>query len=269
MTEKRLRPRLKVSIPVQVIGKSISGEKFREACQTVDASAFGVCIKLQTPVEKGIIVHLSMRMPRKLRLYDLAKDSYEIYAQVQHIKRLADGTREVGLCFLGKNPPPGYELTQLAEYKDLPDNGQLKATSIEFESTVKASTSVQVSTSMSTQPHSFAHKEVNLQASTPSSEQKSMVSRETRYQIPMEASIEYVDDEDITAFVEQGLVTNISKNGACVMATQEARAGSKIRISIERENFSAQATIQGVNKTGAGVWSLHVKFLDNVWKGGE
>jgi hypothetical protein len=41
MQEKRARSRLKISMPVQVIGKNVKNELFREMCQTSDATAFG------------------------------------------------------------------------------------------------------------------------------------------------------------------------------------------------------------------------------------
>src|SRR5262245_31548753 len=118
MAEKRLRTRLRVSMPIQVTGRSPDGEKFGEICQTLDAPAFGLAFTIQSDVEGGTVLYLSMRMPRKLRLYDLAKDIYQIYAQVQHVNEVAEGVYEIGVSFLGKTAPPGYESYQTAEFSN-------------------------------------------------------------------------------------------------------------------------------------------------------
>jgi hypothetical protein len=119
MQDKRSRPRLKVSMPVQVVGRTVDGEKFKEVCQTQDASAFGLCLVLESIVERGTTLFLSMQMPSRLRLYDLSQPTYHIYAQVRRVHILAEGGCEVGLSFIGKNPPPNTENLQTIEFLNI------------------------------------------------------------------------------------------------------------------------------------------------------
>jgi hypothetical protein len=69
-------------------------------------------LKAHVPV--GAVLFLSLRMPPKLRLYDLYKETYQIYARVTRIELLANGSYRIAAYFIGKNPPVGCENYQLA-----------------------------------------------------------------------------------------------------------------------------------------------------------
>lgn len=288
MADKRLRPRLKVRMPVQVVGKSTQQEKFREICQTQDASAYGVCLRLLSQVERGSIVYLSMRMPRKLRLYDLASDVYQIYAQVQHVKLLSNGMREVGLAFLGKNPPPGFEALQSADYMTLPikkSPGQTGENMV-FESNPPVSAPVSYNPRTITPPSTPAVTRFSVQtpatpipaltappsqpvlpATTPG--KREFVNRETRFPIPIEVTVEFLDSGGMPTFILTGLVSNISRSGACVMSTQEGEVGTRLNLNMPSEDFTVQAEVRSVSNPQPGLWNLHVKFLDKQWRGGD
>lgn len=295
MADKRLRPRLKVHMPVQVVGKSVHQERFREICQTQDASAYGVCLRLLSQVERGSIVYLSMRMPRKLRLYDLASDIYQIYAQVQHVKLLSNGMREVGLAFLGKNPPPGFEILQSADFMTLPIKkapGQTGENSV-FDSNPPVSAPVSYNSPRTLTPPSTPavtrfsaqtpatptpalrvtpHSQPALPASMPSAQHsgnREFVNRETRFPIPIEVTVEFLDSSGRAVSILTGLVSNISRSGACVMSTQEARVGDKLQLNMRSEDFVVQAEIRSVSNPQPGLWNLHVKFIDKQWMGGD
>ncbi|MCS6884149.1 MAG: PilZ domain-containing protein [Acidobacteriota bacterium] len=274
--ERRVRPRLKVTMPVQVIGKSSQKEKFRELCQTQDASAYGLRFQLVSPVDRGSVLYLSMRMPRKLRLYDLAADIYHIYAQVQHVKLLANGLREVGVAFLGKTPPPGYEALQSSEYLTLPlkkapglTGEQRVLVDSSFGNRASGSFPSKQQTNSSTSTPSSVRVTASNQAA-PSTQQgeREYVDRETRFPIPIEVSIEFLDTSGTSVFEIAGLVSNISRGGACIMSTQDAAVGSILRLNMPRENFIVKAEVRSVSNPQPGLWNLHVKFIDKQWMGG-
>ncbi len=292
MADKRLRPRLKVHMPVQVVGKSVLQEKFREICQTQDASAYGICLRLLSQVERGSILYLSMRMPRKLRLYDLASDIYQIYAQVQHVKLLKNGMREVGLAFLGKNPPPGFEILQSAEFMTLPIKkapGQTGENTV-FDSNPPVSAPVSYSSPRTVTPPSTPaltrfsvqtpvtpmpalrvtpHSQPAAPVPSTHSGKREFVNRETRFPIPIEVTVEFLDSSGRAGSILTGLVSNISRSGACVMSTQEGKVGDRLQLNMRSEDFVVQAEIRSVSNPQPGIWNLHVKFIDKQWMGGE
>jgi len=234
---------------------------------------------MQSVVERGTILYLSMRMPRRLRLYDLAQDLYQIYAQVQHVKPLDDGLLEVGVCFLGKNPPPGYENYKAAEYlstplkqtagpsahkrpekeKEPPTTWKPQETSFNMPSVGTGATAALART---TGP--LSGKAVGEHKSSPREKR-----RDTRFQIPIDVSIAFLGTDGNADFQEPGLIIDISKHGACVVSTREAQVGDRLMITMMHEEFSARATVKAVNTGQGGVWNLHVEFLDKCWMGGS
>jgi hypothetical protein len=282
MTEKRSRPRLKVSMPVQVIGRGIDGEKFREICQTQDASAFGLCFTLQSIVSRGTILFLSMRMPRRLRLFDLAKDIYQVYAQVQRVQLLGQGGCEIGVSFIGRNPPPGYDSYQTSEYLNadfkninvsnarIPNPGA--STPLPPVSNQPKVTPVQaqpVPTTPIVPPPVASKPAAPRPAAPPAASSTNPLRKDERHRIPIDVSIEFLDASGKIVCKEAGLITNISKSGACVMSTREAQIGDRIRVEMTREDFAVQATVRAITTGQGGVCNLHVAFLDKCWMGGS
>ncbi|MEW6731877.1 MAG: PilZ domain-containing protein [Acidobacteriota bacterium] len=287
MTEKRVRPRLRVSMPVQVIGRANNGEIFRELSQTQDASAFGLCFTLQSTVIRGTILYLSMPMPRRLRLYDLAKEVYQIYAQVQRVQMLPNGGCEVGISFLGKNPPAGFENYQTSEFINTtlkkPISGAAKGESpatlpTSAQASLPTQPSVPVGSSVPTRPPTRAAAIPPPPPPRPpqppppepksDSDGKKQRRRDSRYQIPIDVMIEFLDAHGNTLHQEPGLIINISKGGACVMSTYNTQIGSRLKVTMMRENFSAQAAVKAINTGQGGVWNIHLEFLDKCWMGG-
>jgi hypothetical protein len=283
MTEKRLRPRLKVYMPIQAIGRSPNGEKFREICQTQDASAFGLCFTMQSAIERGAILYLSMRMPRRLRLYDLAQDLYQIYAQVQHIKKLDEGLFEVGVCFLGKNPPSGFENYRSAEFLSTPlkqssspnvsakrdDESQMSGSKVPIPKIADAAPSTESKPSVAVSSSEAATRPKSTTGKLAQKNAPREKRRHTRHQIPIDVTIEFLDDNSNVIHTEPGLIVDISKHGACVMSTHEVEPGSRVRVKMMREEFAARASVKNVRTGQGGVWNLHIEFLDKCWMGGS
>jgi hypothetical protein len=71
---------------------------------TSDASMGGASIKLARTVLRGQALFLSLPLPKRYRTFDLITPTYRVYAVVCSVKPGG----ELGLRFLGRNPPGGY-----------------------------------------------------------------------------------------------------------------------------------------------------------------
>jgi hypothetical protein len=73
-----------------------------------DASHGGCSFHLKARVEAGNIVKLDLPLPKPFRRYDIAEASYTVYALVRKVVA-GEGDTRVGVMFLGKKPPKGFE----------------------------------------------------------------------------------------------------------------------------------------------------------------
>lgn len=106
--ERRNEPRMALVLPVRVQGNAEGGAAWDEMSATDDASFGGASFALDHPVEQGHVLALSLPMPRRFRRYDLSEPRYQVYALVRDVLPMGK-TRRVGVMFLGKNPPKGWE----------------------------------------------------------------------------------------------------------------------------------------------------------------
>ena len=93
-----------LSLPVRIQGQYPDGEPWEEMTTTSDASLGGASAGLGRMVLRGQAVYLSLPLPRRFRMHDMSSPSYRVYAVVCSVK----SGGEVGLRFLGKDPPSGY-----------------------------------------------------------------------------------------------------------------------------------------------------------------
>lgn len=96
---------MSLTLPVRVQGQYPDGETWEDMTCTSDASLGGASVKLSRTVLRGQAVFLSLPMPKRYRTFDLITQSYRVYAVVCSVKPGG----ELGLRFLGKNPPGGYK----------------------------------------------------------------------------------------------------------------------------------------------------------------
>jgi hypothetical protein len=106
--ERRHQARLPLTMPVKVTGFLAGGQTWTEMSTVKDASSTGVSFLLKHPLTRGHVVHLSLPLPKRFRSYDLGDASYHVYALVRSVQTSPQGAR-VGLMFLGKHPPRGFE----------------------------------------------------------------------------------------------------------------------------------------------------------------
>jgi len=110
----RKDPRMALRIPVKVDGFDLAGP-WQEMTVSDDTSAGGVAFQIAHPAQFGQVLHLSLPLPKRFRQYDLTDPSYHVYAVVRRAETV-QGRTTVGVMFLGKNPPRGYEKNPAGRY---------------------------------------------------------------------------------------------------------------------------------------------------------
>lgn len=98
-----------LSVPVRVLGHDPDGRPWEEMTSTDDASYGGASFPLKHAHAVGQVLHLSSPLPRNFRRYDLAETSYKTYALVRNTRTGPEGEHLVGVLFLGRVPPKGFD----------------------------------------------------------------------------------------------------------------------------------------------------------------
>ena len=109
---KRIRERLELKLPVRVRCRETPEIEWTEVTRLVDVSPFGARFTLKHPVEKGRLLHMTIPMPRQLRVFDHVEDQYRVWALVRFVKSSTTAESsvfEIGVAFIGKHPPRSYE----------------------------------------------------------------------------------------------------------------------------------------------------------------
>src|SRR6185369_9626015 len=106
--ERRRCERFKLTVPVLIAGYEGNGGKWQEITKTTDVSRIGVAIKMRRRLKHGLVVHITLPLPTKLRSHGFSEAGYNMYAIVRRVEPLIDGMRVVGLEFIGANPPGDY-----------------------------------------------------------------------------------------------------------------------------------------------------------------
>jgi hypothetical protein len=109
---KRIRERLPLTLPVRVRGRETPNFEWTEVTRLTNVTPFGAGFTLRHPTEKGRLLHMTIPMPRQLRVFDHVEDQYKIWAVVRYIKTSIVEKQtvfEVGVAFVGKRAPASYE----------------------------------------------------------------------------------------------------------------------------------------------------------------
>ncbi|MCI0485565.1 MAG: PilZ domain-containing protein [Blastocatellia bacterium] len=106
--DRRRCQRFKLSIPALVAGHDRKAGKWQEMTKTIDVSWMGIGLNMRKYVRPGMVLHLVLPMPVKMRKHGHSEPAYSVYAIVRRVEPTEDGVRVVGLEFLGEHPPAGY-----------------------------------------------------------------------------------------------------------------------------------------------------------------
>jgi hypothetical protein len=234
---KRIRERLELKLPVRVRCRETADMDWSEVTRLNDVTPFGAGFTLKRPIEKGRLLHMTIPMPRQLRVFDHVEDQYKVWALVRYVRpmEVAEGKPhqfEVGVAFVGKQAPRSYEANPSQRYDvALSKAGQLAKVEewvpTELDSTDKRSG--------------------------------------TRHNIPVDMLIEILNPEGEVEANEHTVTENISPRGAAIYTTLSLPVGRFIRLSSKQFKLSVYAAVRGFSMGPAGIPRIHVEFIDREW----
>ena len=105
---RRQDARMTLPLPVRVQGFKADGSSWEEMSTLENVSASGAAFQVRHMASKGHVFLISVPLPKRFRRYDLNEASYRTYVLVRHVESNPTGFR-VGVMFLGKTPPRGFE----------------------------------------------------------------------------------------------------------------------------------------------------------------
>jgi hypothetical protein len=108
VVERRRHPRTPLQIPVGVEAHAGDGTPWHQWALTQDVSAGGVRLELGPGVAPGQVLFLELPLPSGLRQFDADAPIYGVYGVVRCVVE-TDELPHVGVQFLGRKPPDGYE----------------------------------------------------------------------------------------------------------------------------------------------------------------
>ena len=229
---KRIRERLSLHLPVRVRCRESPDFEWTEMTRLHNVTPFGAGFALKRPTERGRLLHMTIPMPRQLRVFDHLEDQYRIWTIVRYMKTdTADKFTlfNVGVAFIGKRPPASYEKEPWKRYE--------------------------VSTS------AFESLAAGTEVVTPLREQRT----DERYNIAVDMRLDIVDESGNAMESEQSVTENISTKGATIFTTLQVPRGRFIRLTSEQYGITAYAAIRARTTGDDGVPRIHVEFIDREW----
>lgn len=234
---KRIRERLELKLPVRVRCRETADLEWTEITRLIDVTPFGAGFTLKRPIEKGRLLHMTIPMPRQLRVFDHVEDQYRVWALVRYVRQTSPpGSKallfEVGVAFIGKQPPRSYEADPAKRYEVGSINPD-KLTMVE----------------------DWAPSELS------SSDKRSY----TRHNIPVDMLIDTFNENGQVESSEHTVTENISEKGAAIYTTLSLPVGRMIRLTSEQYKMSVYAAVRGHSMGSTGVPRIHVEFIDREW----
>jgi hypothetical protein len=234
---KRIRQRLELKLPVRVHCRETAELEWTEITRLIDVTPFGAGFTLKRPIEKGRLLHMTIPMPRQLRVFDHVEDQYKVWALVRHVKPMAPAGGkgllfEVGVAFIGKRPPRSYEADPAKRYE------------------IAGSS-----------PDDLTVVEDWVATEMPSADKRIY----TRHSIPVDMLIETFNDKGEVERSEHTVTENISQKGAAIYTTLSLAVGRFVRLTSEQFKLTVYAAVRGQSIGPTGVSRVHVEFVDREW----
>lgn len=231
---KRIRERLALRLPVRIHCRETSDFVWTEITRLTDVTPFGAGFTLKRPTERGRLLHLTIPMPRQLRVFDHVEDQYRIWSIVRHFKSKATDKGplfEVGVAFIGKRAPASYEIQPWKQYDIATNTAEALA---------------------------VVDETLRWNSSTDKRDQ-------TRHHMAVDMRVELLDPDGAVGRSEQTVTENISTQGATLFTTLEVPVGRFIRLTSEQYRLTVYAVIRSRTTGADGIARIHVEFVDKQW----
>ncbi len=233
-TWKRIRERLALQLPVRVRCRETPDFEWSEVTRLTNVTPFGAGFTLKRPTERGRLLHMTIPMPRQLRVFDHVEDQYRVWAIVRYIKAKTAGKQtvfEIGVAFIGKRAPVSYEKEPWKRY-DISTNI--------FESTKTAE---------------------QMLTALPSEDQRVL----TRHNMAVDMRVEVLDLNGDVVESEQTVTEDISTEGATLFTTLQISPGRGFGLSRVKQGVTVHAAIRSRSTGVDGIPRIHVEFIDKEW----
>ena len=237
-TPKRIRERLELRLPVRVQCREAPDFEWVEMTRLIDVTPFGAAFTLKHPCEKGRLLHMTIPMPRQLRVFDHVEDQYRVWVLVRYVlPRPAEGEKapvfNVGVAFVGKRPPKSYEEDPAKRY-------EIANSATEM---------------------GLAEDTDQVLGPLPSASQREF----TRHSIPVDILLEILDEKGLVAQSENTVTENISPKGATLFTSMAIAEGRFVRLTSQQYNLTVFAAVRSSSKGADGIGRIHVEFIDRQW----
>lgn len=228
----RIRERLALQLPVRIHCREGPDFEWTEMTRLTNVTPFGAAFTLTRPTERGRLLHMTIPMPRQLRVFDHVEHQYRIWAIVRHLKSKTTDKGpafEVGVAFIGKRAPASYETQPWKRYEISITSEKLAA----IDETL--------------QPRSIDEQ------------------IHTRHRMAVDMRMDVIDRTGAVAASEQTVTENISAREATLFTTLEIPVGRFIRLTSDQYRTTAYAAIRSRTIGADGVARIHVEFVDRQW----
>lgn len=236
---KRIRERLELKLPVRVMCRETPDFEWVEVTRLINVTPFGAGFTLKRPIERGRLVHMTIPMPRQLRVFDHLEDQYRVWALVRYVrafqsKKPEESGFEIGVAFVGKRAPRSFDEDPTKRYE------------------IAASV---------TETRSLTEDPDEIMGPLSNAEKRAY----TRHNIPVDMSLETIDEKGQVQLTESTVTENISRQGATVFTSLSIPTGRIIRLTSQQYQLTVYAAVRGCSTGADGVPRIHVEFIEQEW----
>jgi hypothetical protein len=220
-----------LKLPIWVLCRENTDYQWTEKSRLIDVNQFGAGFTLTRPLEVGRLIQLTAPLPYQLRSFDQLEPMYSVWSLVRHVSVIQHqpAAFRVGVAFVGKRAPASYEDDPSRQYDPVPMN--------------------------------FGPGLMWRLTRRPLAKER----RETRLMVPLEVTIETLDETGNLSAREYTVTETISSIGACVRSSLDVGVGRIVRISSTTDGVSVFAAIRSRTIMPDGVARLGLEFIVERW----